>query len=72
MRSLGLRSTTIRTIRNSSRWWLPRTSRVAGTSARCERMKRQNVSVLDAIKEMLDRGRNSGIFRSGFDAITFT
>jgi len=33
------------------------------------KMKRQNVSVLDAIKEMLDRGRNSGIFRSGFDAI---
>lgn len=33
------------------------------------KMKRQNVSVLDAIREMLDRGQNDDIFRSGFDAI---
>ena len=33
------------------------------------KMKRQNTTVLDSIKEVLDRGRKDGIFRSGFDAL---
>ncbi len=34
-----------------------------------QRMRRLNVSIINTVKEVLDRGRRGGAFRTGFDAI---